>query len=286
MEKKCFLCHQFLKKEIKNIKKVKILECENCRIAILDKNIKSKVGVDLYSFFNYQIEEKKLKKRFFRLAEIVLAFVSEGKLLDIGAGYGLFSTILSRLGNFRVEIIEPLVEPHYLRTNKINFINHKITYQKFLENKTDKKFDLILMIDILEHFKNPLNILKKTKKYLKNNSYLVIQTPNYQSLMAKICRQWSWWMVEDHKVIFSPKSIRGILDKVGFKVVFFKTYEDWDDFKKNLDGNFSQIKISPMRKMIKLLFFSFFIPIYFLLRQILWRLGFGGAIFLVAKRYN
>lgn len=185
-----------------------------------------------------------------------------------------------------MEIIEPSVEPYYLKQEKIDFFHHKIIYQKFIQQEKNKQYDLLLMIDVLEHFKKPLTILKKTRSFLKNNGYLVIQTPNYQSLMAKICQYWSWWMVEDHKLIFSPQSIRQILNKANFKVVYFKTYEDWYDFKKNLDGNFSQIKVSPVRKMVKLLFFSFFIPIYFLLRQILWRLGCGGAIFLVAKRYN
>lgn len=59
---------------------------------------------------------------------------------------------------------------------------------------------------------------------------------------------------------------------------------DWDDFKKNLDGNFLFIKTSILRKLVKLIFLFFFAPVYFLLRNFIWRLDYGGAIFLVAKK--
>lgn len=219
---KCFICKNKKLETIKKIDEVNIKECLKCQLAILDKNIKSKI--DLYSFTDYQTQEKKLKKRFLKLAKIILSFTNQGKMLDVGAGFGLFASILYKLGNFQLETVEPYLKLHYLNKEKINFINHKITYQKFLA-KAQKKFNLIFMIDILEHFKNPLNILKKTKQLLTDNGFLVIQTPNYKSLMAKICRQWSWWMVEDHKVVFSPNSLKKILLTSGYQTIYLKTYE-------------------------------------------------------------
>lgn len=281
---RCFFCRDKNLNKIKKINSVNILECPKCRIAFLDKNIKTKV--ELYSFINYQKEEKRLRHRFFKLAEIVLSFINQGKLLDVGAGFGLFSSIFWKLGNFQLAIVEPSVDPYFLKQEKIDFFHHKITYQKFLQQEKNKQYNLLLMIDILEHFKNPLTILKKTRNFLKNNGYLVIQTPNYQSLMAKICQHWSWWMVEDHKVIFSPSSLKKILRLAGYQIIYFKTYEDWYDFKKNLDGNFFKIRNRFYRKFLKLIFFSFFVPLYFLFRQLLWQLGYGGAIFLVATEYN
>jgi len=97
-------------------------------------------------------------------------------------------------------------------------------------------------MDVLEHFKDPVANLKKAKLLLKEDGILVIQTPNYKSLMARICKDWAWWMIEDHKFFFSPKSLKKILNKSEFETESFKTYEDWEDFKKNLDGNFMEIK--------------------------------------------
>jgi len=66
--------------------------------------------------------------------------------------------------------------------------------------------------------------------------------------------------------------------------VFLETHEEFYDFKKNLDGNFIQIKNNITRKMCKLIYFSTFVPLYFLLRQLFWRLGYGGLIFLIAQK--
>jgi len=202
-------------------------------------------------------------------------------LLDIGAGFGHLSSILNKLGRFQINLVEPLVKPKYLLDKNITL--HKTDYEHFLSKQ---KFDLVLMVDVIEHFQNPVRNLLRTKKILKKRGYLMIQTPNYKSLMAKICRNWSWWMPQDHKLLFSIRSIKNILETSGFQTVFLMTYEDFHDFKKNLDGNFVGIKNKLLKKLSKGVFLTLFIPIYFLFRQIIWRLGYGGLIFLVAKRYN
>ena len=139
-------------------------------------------------------------------------------------------------------------------------------------------------MDVIEHLENPLVNLKKLKLLLAPGGILIIQTPNYKSLMARICKDWAWWMIEDHKFFFSPKSLQKILYKAGFKSEYFMTYEDWYDFKKNLDGNFTGIKNNPLKKLIKGLFFSLFFPFYFLFRKMIWRLGYGGLMFVIAKK--
>ena len=275
---KCYLCHTAIN-PLKSI----IYECKNCRLAIIENKKIPKDLSEIYNFKNYHLEEKKHKKRFTNLMAITRKFMKKGKVLDVGGGFGLFSKLLAKTGQYKIEVIEPSVIPHYL--SNINYILYKTSYEKFL-NKTHKKYDGIIMLDILEHFKSPLNNLKKTLKILNENGFLIIQTPNYQSLMAKICKNWSWWMLEDHKYLFSQKSIKIILEKSGYKIVYFKTYEDFFDFKKNLDGNFTGIKNIIIRRTIKLIFFSLFFPFYFFTRSLIWDLGYGGLIFLIARKYN
>lgn len=71
---KCSICKNKKLEIIKKIDEVNIKECLECWLAILDKNIESKI--DLYSFTDYQTQEKKLKKRFLKLAKIILSFVN------------------------------------------------------------------------------------------------------------------------------------------------------------------------------------------------------------------
>lgn len=231
---------------------------------------------------NYQKEAKRLKKRYQRLALKISSFISKGQVLDIGSGFGLLSSILNKLGDYNFHLIDKEIGPYYFQSSK-NFKFEKIDFLRFIGKKR-KKYDLVLMFDILEHFKEPLSILIKIRDVLKDNGYLVIQTPNYQSLMAKICQNWSWWMIEDHKVVFSPKSIRKLLTLAGFEIEYFKTYEDGYDFKKNFDGNFEKIKNSFIRRLVKLFLYVPLFLLYFFLRKIFWFFGWGGLIFLIAKK--
>lgn len=274
----CPICKKSIKRLIKEIDDIRIYQCDRCLLALFDKQ--KRTTNELYSFNDYQTQEKKLERRLTNLGKIVSRFIKKGKILDVGAGFGQFSSVLDKMGKFSLNIVEPSIKQKYLLNKK--FTLHKLTYEMFLTRHlrgVEAKYNLILMMDILEHFKDPFQILKKTNKLLSKNGYLVIQTPNYKSLMAKVCKNWSWWMVEDHKMIFSPKSLLLLLNKAGYKTVYFKTYEDLYDFKKNLDGNFTN-------KFEKGIFYLIFFPFYFIFRHLIWHFGYGGAIFLIAKQYN
>lgn len=280
---KCFICKRFLK-HYKRIDNVNIYECSNCQLSFINnRNISLKKRVaklnKIYNYHSYLKENEKLSKRFNKLSEIIIQYKNKGKLLDIGSGHGLFDAIIDRLGKYDISLIEPFQKVELFNKGKI----YKKTFSNFIK-KNNCKYDLITMLDVLEHFNYPIYILKSLSDIGKTRSILVIQTPNYMSLMAKICGNWSWWMVEDHKYIFSPNSIKLLLKLAGYKIKYFVTYEDLNDFKKNLDGNFTDIRNNYCRKLIKALFFVVFMPIYFIFRYILWKLGYGGLIFLIAEK--
>jgi len=278
----CPLCFNKKIFPLRKEKGIIIYECLDCKLGFLDRwgQLLQRKLLPQYNLKEYLFVEKKLQKRFKKLASIILKFKNRGRLLDIGGDFGLFSSIILQTAKFDLEVVEPNLYPFFLRKDKK--VIHKKNLSQFLKiNK--KKYDLILLMDVLEHLKNPVKSLKKIKKILKKDGFLVIQTPNYQSLMAKICLNWSWWMIEDHKYFFSPKSIKKLIKSLEFKLVFFKTYEDFYDFKKNLDGNFLFLSNFYLRRFVKGLFFLIFFPIYFLTRFFLWQFGYGGLIFIIAK---
>ncbi len=277
----CPICHQSSLRRLKKIKSIQIFECLKCSLSIIPRNLISKT-TSWYSLGDYQNEANRFKKRLVPLTRIIHSFVPKGKVLDIGSGFGLLASILNKLGDYDFHLIDKEIKPYYFQKAK-NYQFKKIDFLRFI-GKNKEKYDLSLMFDILEHFKNPLSILIKIRNILNDNGYLVIQTPNYQSLMAKICYHWSWWMVEDHKIIFSPKSIKKLLNLTGFKIVYFKTYEDWYDFKKNLDGNFEKLKPTFIRRLVKLFLYVPFFLCYFILKKLFWFFGWGGLMFLVAKK--
>ncbi len=297
----CPLCLKVEARRLKIEKGVEIFECVGCKLGFVKKEntISSRSyqdgkGLELYDFAGYKREEEKLTKRFERLVKIILEYKKSGSVLDVGAGFGLFSSILVKNGRYQVDIIEPNVELFYLR--EVPHDLYKISLEKFLKltklgdrgglsmRKQKKLYDLIILLDVIEHLENPIECLRKLRLHLVPRGILVIQTPNYKSLMARICKKWAWWMIEDHKYFFSPKSIKLILKKAGFKELYFSTYEDWEDFRINLDGNFEDVKNKLLRKILKATFVSLFIPTYFVIRNLSWKAGRGGLIFVIAKK--
>lgn len=136
MTLRCYLCHTAID-PLRSI----IYECKNCQLAIIENKKIFEDLSEIYNFKNYHIEEKKHKKRFTNLIAITRKFMKKGEVLDVGGGFGLFSKLLAKTGQYKIEVIEP-----------------------------------------------------SALKILNENGFLIIQTPNYQSLMAKICKNWSWWM--------------------------------------------------------------------------------------------
>ncbi len=181
-----------------------------------------------------------------------------------------------------VEAVEPVLSPEYIRTDNRIKIFRK-SFEEFEKQHIRSRYDAIVFLDVLEHFDNPLEILLKVKGMLKKTGYLVIQLPNYKSFMAYICRKWAWWMVEDHRYHFSEKSIRLVLEKAGFHSIGHTTYEMFDDFKKNFDGNFETLPFF-IRKPVKIMVYPVFFAGYFIFRRLFWAVNKGGLLLVVG--YN
>lgn len=49
----------------------------------------------------------------------------------------------------------------------------------------DKKFDLLIMLDLIEHLDDPVSLLKEYKSYLKPDGRLLILVPSFQSLWSQ-----------------------------------------------------------------------------------------------------
>lgn len=276
---KCIICQRNLD-YFQSVSKVSIYQCKKCYLTFIDNKKISKLKLNkIYSVKNYSKNELLLSERFEKITSIIMKFKTKGRLLDIGAGLGLFAEVISKFNKYNIYLLEPKQKIKYF--NKTNI--YKIKLENFLKSK-HKKYDIVSMFDVIEHFTDPKRNLINLKKIINKKSILVIQTPNYMSVMAKICRNWSWWMVEDHKFLFSPKSIKLILKITGYKIKYFSTYEDYIDFKKNLDGNFTNINNTLMRKTIKALYFALFIPIYFIFKNLLWKFEYGGLMFIIASK--
>ena len=107
------------------------------------------------------------------------------KILDVGCGGGLVSEGLSKIGanvtgiDFIKENIN-IAKIHAKKNNlKINYV-----VKNFEKEKITSKYDVIIILEVLEHLSNWEEFLKKIKFNLKKNGVLIISTIN-RNLISK-----------------------------------------------------------------------------------------------------
>ena len=102
----------------------------------------------------------------------------KNNILDFGAGSGVNLDMLRKHG--LVDIHE---QNKYARTiiKKERKIKNLYSTLKIKKNF----YDLILLADVIEHVKQPKELLKDLKKFLKKDGHILITVPAYQFLFSK-----------------------------------------------------------------------------------------------------
>jgi 2-polyprenyl-6-hydroxyphenyl methylase / 3-demethylubiquinone-9 3-methyltransferase len=148
-------------------------------------------------------------------------------ILDLGCGGGLTSEPLARLGakvtgiDFIEKNITVAKNHAKLSKLKINYIHSNIT--KIL---IKKKFDVILVLEVLEHLRDWENLIYKLKMNLKPNGRLILSTIN-QTLLAKFfgiyvaekVLKWVPDKTHHYKYLIKPEKLKSVLNYNQFKVL-------------------------------------------------------------------
>jgi SAM-dependent methyltransferase len=80
-------------------------------------------------------------------------------------------------------------------------------------------FDLVTMVDVLEHVRNPNNTLNQISKVLKKGGLVACYIPNTSSWAAKILgSRWEFYCTP-HLFAFSARNLKALFEKHGFDVL-------------------------------------------------------------------
>lgn len=96
-------------------------------------------------------------------------------------------------------------------------------------NYPSNYFDFIYAWHVIEHFHNPMETLQEVHRILKHGGTIAFSTPNFHSLERYLFKD-KWYPLEipRHLYFFTPKTIRLLLKKCGFryiKIISQKTVE-------------------------------------------------------------
>lgn len=97
---------------------------------------------------------------------------------------------------------------------------NKIIVENSLDSIKTKKFDIISLIHVIEHLRDPIRILNKIKKKIKSNGYLIVETPDFDSAMARRYNK-KFRLLHDktHISLFSSESLIRLIRDAGFKII-------------------------------------------------------------------
>lgn len=189
----------------------------------------------------YQVEKriqaylsrKKYFEKRYRGYILKIEKISEGKkLLDVGCNIGLFLNVAGREG---FEAVGVELNGDCARFGRSHFGVEIVPGD--LENArfADESFDVITLFDVLEHVAELKGFLCEIQRVLKKDGLLVVQSPNLESLMARLTgSDWHWLSPPDHLYHFSPGALQRLLADCGFSVKQVETWEPFEDFLVNL----------------------------------------------------
>src|SRR5438874_1947978 len=155
------------------------------------------------------------------VAQVVRLAGQRGPSLDVGAGDGAFSYHLARQG-FVPTLID--LDPRARQAARaLNFANFELTtFEDFsdraLAASPARRFDVIVMSQVLEHALDPMDWLKRAAQILTPEGVLAVAVPNFGGLYRLLGARDPFIIPPIHLNFFTPASIRLAFSKAGLNV--------------------------------------------------------------------
>jgi 2-polyprenyl-3-methyl-5-hydroxy-6-metoxy-1,4-benzoquinol methylase len=139
------------------------------------------------------------------------------KLLDIGCGNGHFIFFLQKLGwdCTGIELDKGAAE-----LGRVNYHVNILTEKLPTASLSYDYFNVITMYHVIEHLHKPDVYVKECYKLLQSGGFLIITTPNINSLVHKQFKQ-NWFALDPprHLTIWSAKALSDFIKSYGFEIV-------------------------------------------------------------------
>lgn len=138
--------------------------------------------------------------------------------LDVGGGAGWLLTqakaVEPRLAVTQVVDIDASAEA------AAHEAGHDFFRGRIEDFETDRRFDVIFLLNLIEHVDDPVAVLAKVRGLLRPGGRVLVKTPNHDSLDARLFRHHSWGGLHAprHWVVFTPESFRAAASRAGLSV--------------------------------------------------------------------
>jgi SAM-dependent methyltransferase len=206
-----------------------LLKCRDCGLLFAPDFTADRSHIYRDSYWVWEADSgesgklvKEAKKTAFagQMASLNKYINPEGKkLLDVGTGFGYLLDVAAKTGFdcWGVDISRVAAE-----TAQEKFPGKIACGDLMSANYPSGFFDVISMVDVLEHITEPHKLIVEAKRILKSGGFLFIISPNSSSITRLLAgRNWFQYKYE-HILFFNRKSLKLLLEKHGFELLEFK----------------------------------------------------------------
>jgi SAM-dependent methyltransferase len=226
MKSLCELCGRETDTSIKLNDDFNAYLCTHCDLLTTDteheEGQRKKVNQKTYELedriYIYYTRKKEFNKKYEHIYQLIVSNKPNGNVksvLEIGSNIGFFANFIKRKGEVEPETVEINDELRRFQQNV-----YGITSVASLESiAPNKLFDVIILMDVLEHIPGPVAFLKKATNYLSEDGIIFLQFPNKNSIVAKLAgKKWGWWSAPDHLYHFSELAVSRLAKKTGLEI--------------------------------------------------------------------
>lgn len=241
---RCYYCNSNQVLSAFVIKNYMIVQCVKCGLIYTNLTIHHNIqnfNIEHYSdiyLHSYQARKEKLFSRFSERVAEIESIKNGGKILDVGCSTGMFLDIMQYTARNRWQYYGIDINKRSIDYAKKYFQFGTFTVSSVSEfHAKPGTMDVITCFDVLEH--DPLlpKSLQAIYRLLKPGGFLIVQSPNYKSIMAKLCGDnWDWWSLPDHIIHFDPKTLADVLIENNFRIHDMRTWDPAEDFLSNIRG--------------------------------------------------
>lgn len=205
-----------------------IVRCQTCGLVFVGRTPAPEELAALYDasywedpccegYESYESAEGRKRRHYQGLLAELESMRPPGDLLEVGSAYGYFLDEARRRG-WRVRGVEP--SDHAARYAREDF-GLEVSAMPFEEMPPEpERADAIVLWDVIEHLPSPRRTLERAHLCLRPGGVVAISTGDVGSLSARLHgRDWSLLTPPWHQFFFSRKTMRALLEDLGFEIV-------------------------------------------------------------------
>ncbi len=245
-----------------------IYKCEFCNLLLKKEKIKNyKVFYNqgYYTGKNeyHYLDERKYEKFFKEVWQARIHTIKQykfppAKVLDVGCSFGGFVKTLLENG-YDAQGID--ISDFAIKEAKKNVIlKNRVYCRDLLDLSSKNKYDVITLIEVLEHLSQPDLVFQKISEILNPGGLLLIQTANFDGLQAKLQGRRYHYFLPGHLFYYSKSNLISFLKNYGFTK--FVSYHGVDF---GLIPKLKKAKglVKHELRLVKIIFYHFLSKIYF-----------------------